>query len=104
MNAFCVLVPTDCTTGMQFVNDQFFELTELSHAPSDQFDWFAIIADEDVKKVELDWAHMLEGRISSGFQFRLKKTWVNQDGVHSNIWLQSSNHAEVDGNGNVLSE
>jgi hypothetical protein len=44
---------------MQFVNDQFYELTGHTHAPSDQFEWFDLIADEDVGEVESDWAGML---------------------------------------------
>jgi hypothetical protein len=101
-----MIVPglTNYVAGMQFVNDRFFELTGLSQGPFDKFDWFSIIANEDLKMVESDWARMLEGKRSGGVQFRVKKTWVTQDGVHSNIWLQSSNHAEVDGQGNVLSE
>jgi hypothetical protein len=96
--------PTNRITGMHFVNDRFYELTGLSHAPADQFEWFSIIADEDVKRVESNWAELLAAKRPDGVQFRLKKTWVNQEGVHSNIWLQSSNHAELDEQGNVLSE
>jgi PAS domain-containing protein len=88
---------------MQFVNDQFYELTGLSHAPSDQFEWLDLIADEDVKDVETDWAAMLEGRRSDGVQFRLKKTWVDQDGVRGPIWVQSSTYPQLDEHGTVLS-
>ena len=54
--------------------------------------------------VEDDWSHMLAGKKSDGVQFRLKKTWVNQDGIISNIWVQSSNYPELDENGNVISK
>jgi len=88
---------------MQFVNDQFFELTGHPRAPVDQFEWFNLIADDDVKKVETNWADMRKGKRSDGIQFRLKKTWVNQDGVRSNIWVQSSSHPQLDEQGNVIS-
>jgi len=89
---------------MKYVNDQFFELTGHSRKPLDHFKLFGLVADEDLKKVEDDWTQMLDGNKSDGVQFRLKKTWVNQDGVVSNIWVQSSNHPEVDKNGKVISE
>jgi hypothetical protein len=88
---------------MQFVNDQFYELTGHTHAPNDQFEWFDLIADEDVGEVESDWAGMLHGKRSEGVQFRLKKTWVDQDGVRDHIWVQSSSYPELDEHGNVRS-
>ncbi|KAF1925275.1 putative histidine kinase HHK8p [Didymella exigua CBS 183.55] len=89
--------------GMNYVNDQFFELTGHSRRPLDEFEWFSLVADEDIKKVEDDWTHMLAGEKSDGVQFRLKETWVNQDGIVSNIWVQSSNYPELDESGNVTS-
>jgi hypothetical protein len=91
-------------TGMQFVNDQFYELTGHSYAPNSQFQWFDIIALEDLKKVEKDWDSMLQGKRSDGIQFRLKKTWVNQDGLRDNIWVQSSSYPHVGDDGKVLSK
>ncbi|XPT00456.1 hypothetical protein M3J09_009609 [Ascochyta lentis] len=89
--------------GFNYVNDQFFELTGHLRKPLDKFEWFGLVADEDLKLVEDDWAQMLGGKKSDGVQFRLKKTWINQDGIVSNIWVQSSNHPEVDENGKVIS-
>lgn len=74
---------------MNFVNDQFFELTGHAHAPVNQFEWFDLIADEDVARVKNDWENMFKGGRSDGVQFRLKKTWINQDGMRSNIWVCS---------------
>jgi PAS domain-containing protein len=90
--------------GMNFVNDQFFELTGHAHAPVNQFEWFDLISDEDVARVKSDWETMLKGGKSNGVQFRLKKTWVNQDGMRSNIWVQSSSYPELDESGKVISE
>lgn len=53
--------------------------------------------------VEEDWANMIESKKSDEVQFRLKKTWVNQDGMRSNIWVQSSGYPQVDEQGNVTS-
>lgn len=89
---------------MKYVNDQFFELTGHSRRPLDEFEWFGLVADEDLKMVEDDWSQMLAGKKSDGVQFRLKKTWVNQDGFISNTWVQSSNYAELDKNGKVTSK
>jgi PAS domain-containing protein len=89
---------------MQFVNDQFYELTGLTHPPNDQFEWLDLIADEDLRDVEDDWHSMLRGKRSDGFQFRLKNTWINQDGKRENIWVQSSSYPQVDKHGNVLSK
>jgi PAS domain S-box-containing protein len=88
---------------MNFVNDQFFELTGHAHAPVNQYQWFDLIASEDVERVKEDWEHMLKSGKSNGVQFRLKKTWVNQDGMRSNIWVQSSSYPELDENGKVIS-
>ncbi|KAL5113421.1 hypothetical protein ACEQ8H_008689 [Pleosporales sp. CAS-2024a] len=98
--ALFIFVPE---TGMQYVNDQFYELTGLTRAPNDQFEWFDIIADEDLKKVEQDWSSVLHGRRSDGFQFRLKKTWIDQDGEKEKIWVQSSSHPQLDEHGAVSS-
>ncbi|KAJ4317106.1 hypothetical protein N0V94_005113 [Neodidymelliopsis sp. IMI 364377] len=88
--------------GMSYVNDQFFELTGNSRRPLNEVEWFGLVAEEDLKLVEDDWAQMLAGQKSDGVQFRLKKTWVNQDGIVSNIWVQSSNYPELDVNGKVI--
>jgi len=89
---------------MSYVNDQFFELTGHSWKSLDNFDWLDLVADEDMGKVKDDWARMLAGKKVDELQFRLKKTWVNQDGIVSNIWVQSSNHPQVDKSGKVISE
>jgi hypothetical protein len=86
------------------VNDHFFELTACSSASLDEFEWATIVADDDVKEVETNWAKLLKSKVSDGIQFRLKKTWVNQDGIRSNIWVQSSNYPELDANGDVVSK
>jgi PAS domain-containing protein len=89
--------------GMDFVNDQFFELTGHARAPVDQFEWFNLILDEDVDKVKQDWAGMMTGNKSDGVQFRLKKTWIDQDGTRSNVWVQSSSYPEFDEDGKIRS-
>lgn len=88
---------------MNFVNDQFYELTGCSHLPVDRSEWFGIMADEDVDRVKADWDNVLEGKRSDGLQFRLKKQWINQDGVPSNTWVQSSSYPELDESGKVIS-
>ena len=88
---------------MEFVNDQFFELTGECRAPVDLLEWISLIADEDADKVEEDWRSLMQGKKSNGVQFRLKKTWVNQDGICSNIWVQSKSSAELDETGKVIS-
>ncbi|KAF2621408.1 hypothetical protein BU25DRAFT_495826 [Macroventuria anomochaeta] len=98
--AIYIFVPEQ---GMNYVNDQFFELTGHPRRPLNEFEWFGLVADEDLKMVEDDWSQMLAGKKSDGVQFRLKKTWVNQDGIVSNTWVQSSNHPELDEKGNVIS-
>jgi hypothetical protein len=86
------------------VNDHFFELTAYSSASLDKFEWSTIVADDDVNEVEINWAKILQSRVSDGIQFRLKKTWVNQDGICSNIWVQSSNYPALDADGNIVSK
>jgi hypothetical protein len=89
---------------MQFYNEHFFELTGYTRTPIDQFRWSSLVADEDISKVEADWAGMLQGQRSNGLEFRLKKTWVDQDGVTDNIWVQSSSSPQLDEQGGVLSK
>ncbi|KNG52233.1 putative histidine kinase HHK8p [Stemphylium lycopersici] len=89
-------------SGMNFVNDQFFELTGHAHAPVNQFEWFDLISDEDIENVKNNWESMLKGGKADAVQFRLKKTWVNQDGIRSNIWVQSSSYPELDESGRVI--
>ncbi|KAL1800773.1 hypothetical protein ACET3X_001115 [Alternaria dauci] len=90
-------------SGMNYANDQFFELTGHAHAPVSKDEWFNLVSDEDVEKVKQDWEGMFKLGKSSGVQFRLKKTWVNQDGIRSNIWVQSSSYPELDESGKVIS-
>jgi hypothetical protein len=89
--------------GMQFVNDQFYELTGARRNAVHQVEFLELVADEHAKSVEEDWASVLGGQRSDGAQYRLKKTWVNQDGVRSNIWVQSSSYPQIDEKGNVNS-
>lgn len=96
-------IGADESAGMTYVNDQFFELTGHSR-PLHEIEWFDLVADEDRKNVEDDWSRMSSGGKSNGVQFRLKKTWVNQDGIVSKIWVQGSNHPELDKNGKVVSK
>jgi PAS domain S-box-containing protein len=88
---------------MNFVNDQFFELTGHAHAPVSQHEWFDLIAEEDAERVKKDWEKMLGSGTAHAVQFRLKKTWINQDGIRSNIWVQSSSYPELDEDGKVIS-
>jgi PAS domain-containing protein len=89
--------------GMNFVNDRFFELTGHTHTPTNQSEWFDLVSDEDVDRVKQDWDNMWKGDKSEGVQFRLKKTWVNQDGMRSSIWVQSASYPERDESGKVIS-
>jgi PAS domain-containing protein len=90
--------------GMHFANDQFYELTGHPRVPINGFEWFSLVADEDMQKVVTDWDDMLKGQRTDGLQFRLKKTWVNQDGVKDNIWVQSSSYPQLDEQDNVHSK
>ncbi|KAJ8112319.1 hypothetical protein OPT61_g5287 [Boeremia exigua] len=89
--------------GINYANEQFFELTGHSRQNLIELEWFNLVADEDLRRVEDDWSQMLAGKKSDGVQFRLKKTWVNQDGIVSNIWVQSSNYPELNKDGTVVS-
>jgi hypothetical protein len=85
------------------VNEQFYELTGHARTPVGRSEWFDLIADEDVTMVKENLANMTESRKSDEVQFRLKKTWVDQDGIRSNIWVQSSGFPQVDEQGKVMS-
>jgi hypothetical protein len=87
---------------MQYVNDQFFELTGQQRVAFERLDWGQIVSEEDIDKVEAGWCTVMQGK-KSEMQFRLKKTWVNQEGVLSKIWVQNSSHPELDKDGNVIS-
>ncbi|KAF2684266.1 hypothetical protein K458DRAFT_487227 [Lentithecium fluviatile CBS 122367] len=89
--------------GMQYVNDQFFELTGNPHVPFDRLIWTDVLYEEDIDKMQSGWSDMMEGKKTGQMQFRLKKTWVNQEGVVSQIWVQGSSCPELDDNGNVIS-
>ncbi|KAH7071058.1 hypothetical protein FB567DRAFT_214123 [Paraphoma chrysanthemicola] len=98
--AIYIFVPE---TGMQYVNDQFFELTGRSRAAIEQFEWTSLVAAEDAERVEEEWKALLKGKKTDGVQFRLKKTWINQDGHRSNIWVQSTSSPQLDKDGQVIS-
>jgi PAS domain S-box-containing protein len=105
---FATLSPTAIyiyspNSSFEFVNEQFFELTGHAQAPANQLEWFDLVADEDRQRVRENWDGMLNGDNCHAAQFRLKKTWINQDGIRSNIWVQSSSYPELDEDGNVLS-
>lgn len=92
--------------GIQYVNDQFFELTGFASATNagfDEIDWTNLVLEEDLDKLQSQWSAMMEEKKTKEIQYRLKKTWINQDGVRSNIWVQGSSYPELDSNGNVIS-
>lgn len=89
---------------MTFCNDRFFELTGHSRDSVEKVEWAKVIADEDVQMVEESWTAIARGGKSEAIQFRLRKTWTNQDGQCSNVWVESSSHPELDEKGNVISE
>jgi PAS domain S-box-containing protein len=97
------VVRTDLAEGVQFANDQFYKLTGHSRNAVDQSEWFNCIAQEDLELVKESFAKMLEEKTPNGVQFRLKRTWINQDGIRSNIWVQSSTHPQIDERGEVTS-
>lgn len=89
--------------GMQYVNDQFFELTGNPHVPFDQLNWSDLLYEEDADKMQSGWCAMMDKKQTEHMQFRLKKKWTNQEGVLSNIWVQGSSHPELDEHGEIIS-
>lgn len=89
--------------GIQYVNDQFFELTGQPRMSFDQLSWTDLIVEEDIDKLQKEWSAMMEEKKTKQMQYRLKKTWINQEGVRSNIWVQGSSYPELDESGNVIS-
>ncbi|KAF2121178.1 hypothetical protein BDV96DRAFT_594405 [Lophiotrema nucula] len=89
--------------GMQYVNDQFFELTGHDRVAFDRLEWSKLVCAEDLERVEQSIAIVKSGKRTADLQFRLNKTWVNQEEIRSHIWVQSSSYPEVDKDGNVMS-
>jgi len=90
-------------TSLVYVNDQFFELTAQAHMEPDFIDWRSLIFPEDLKVLDAEWEHILKSKKSRSVEYRLRRTWVNQEGVQSNIWVQGSICPELDEQGNVVS-
>ena len=98
-----MILLTSCT-GMQHVNDQFFELTGHPRVAFEQLNWNHIVSEEDIEKVQLGWSNMIDGKKTEHMQFKLRKTWVDQEGVRSKVWVQGSSHPELDETGSVISK
>jgi PAS domain S-box-containing protein len=100
---------TQCAeTGLinfQYVNDMFFELTGHPRVPFEQISWEQIVVAEDVKKAkDACFTTTGDGHMTEPVQLKLKKTWTNQKGACSEVWVQGSSYPELDENGSVISE
>lgn len=87
----------------QYVNDQFFELTGHPRVPFEQLSWDQIVAEEDMVKVKHACSAITGGKTAEPVELKLKKTWIDQEGNRSEIWVQGSSYPEMDENGTVIS-
>jgi hypothetical protein len=89
----------------QYVNDVFFELTGHPRVPFNQISWDKIVVEEDMTKVR--HAYSIPAGSSNStepVQLKLKKTWRDQEGNSSEVWVQGSSYSELDENGSTISE
>jgi PAS domain S-box-containing protein len=89
--------------GLQYVNDQFFELTGMEPKAPEDIDFSSVVVEEDIERVNTEWEKMIVAKTLSRMEYGLKKTWINQDGVRDHIWVQGSSYPELDENGTVVS-
>lgn len=93
----------DPNKGMQYCNDQFFNLTGHPRCAFDDVDWKRIILEEDFHIVDDAWKVLLEKKQPTMTQFRLKdKEWKN-NGESFQAWAQGMSYAEVEEDGSITS-
>ena len=91
-----------CT--LQYVNDQFFQLTGHQRVPFGQIKWEQVVVREDMEKVRHMFSNITGGSTAEPVQLKLKKTWTDQEGNRSEMWVQGSSYPELDENGSVISK
>ncbi|PSN74729.1 hypothetical protein BS50DRAFT_479382 [Corynespora cassiicola Philippines] len=87
--------------GVQYVNDQFFELVGNPSVPYHQLNWDELVFKEDTEKLETMWSDLSRGIKTEHLQFRLNRTWVDQEGVRSQVWVEASSYPDLDETGAV---
>jgi hypothetical protein len=89
----------------QYVNDVFFELTGHPRVPFNEISWDRIVVEEDMAKVRNAYSTATgSGNSTEPIQLKLKKTWRDQEGNSSEVWVQGSSCSDLDKNGSTISE
>ncbi|KAF2873238.1 hypothetical protein BDV95DRAFT_676451 [Massariosphaeria phaeospora] len=89
--------------GINYVNNQFYELTGHPRGGSKPPQWSHIVSQKDIESWEQEWFGPAERNKVKHLQFRLKKTWTDQEGFCSEIWVEGSSCPELDDEGNTIS-
>ncbi|KAF2793304.1 hypothetical protein K505DRAFT_385801 [Melanomma pulvis-pyrius CBS 109.77] len=102
--AIYIAAPDQCMQiCFQYVNDQFFELTGHPRVPFEQLSWDQIVTEEDMVKIKNACCAITGGKTAKPVELKLKKTWIDQEGNRSEIWVEGSSYPEMDENGTVIS-
>ncbi|KAF2663463.1 hypothetical protein BT63DRAFT_484198 [Microthyrium microscopicum] len=93
----------DPTKGMQYCNNQFFELTGRPQTEPSEVDYSSLVYPEDLPIVEAAWKVLLEDKKPAQTMFRLQKKWKDGEGNTRQVWAQGSSYPECDAEGNIVS-
>ena len=76
---------------LSYCNRAWFEMTGHPVVPFDLIDWASIIYEEDLELVRSHWTSVFSTQNPTSIQFRLRKRWINGDGVTMGpVWVTTS--------------
>jgi PAS domain-containing protein len=87
---------------LSYCNRAWFEITGHPVVPFEEIDWASIIYEEDLELVRSHWTGVFSTQEPTSIQFRLRKRWVNENGVTMGpVWVTTSALPEHKEDGSV---
>jgi PAS domain S-box-containing protein len=87
---------------LTYCNPAWFEITGHAIVPFEEIDWESITHEEDLGLVKSKWSGIFGKKDSTNIQFRLRKRWVDGNGVTMGpVWVTTSALPEYNEDGSV---
>jgi PAS domain S-box-containing protein len=76
---------------LSYCNRAWFEMTGHPVVPFEEIDFTSVIYEEDLELVRSHWTEVFNTKTSTNLQFRLRKRWVDANGVTMGpVWVTTS--------------
>ena len=88
---------------MQYVNDQWWEISAHPREDDSADHWMESVKDEDLEIVRQWWEHLVEKKEPITAEFRFKTPWQDRNGNKGDTWVLASAYPEKSGDGHLKS-